>query len=130
MPEFSTRSTNRLLTCDVRIQEILSRVIQDVDCTILCGHRSEDEQKTAYESGMSKVRFPDSRHNVLPSKAVDAAPWPIDWDDRERFFFFAGFVMGTAVRLGYSLRWGGDWDADYDFADNSFDDLVHFELRE
>ena len=28
-----------------------------------------------------------------PSRAVDVVPYPIDWDDRERFHLFAGFVI-------------------------------------
>jgi hypothetical protein len=41
---------------------------------------------------------------------------------------FAGFVIGTAALMGISIRWGGDWDRDTYTKDNSFDDLVHFEL--
>jgi len=31
--------------------------------------------------------------------------------------------------MNVSVRWGGDWDSDGEIADNSFDDLVHVELR-
>ena len=66
--------------------------------------------------------------------AVDVAPWPIDWKNVKRFYWFAGFVMGTAERLKvedkmhHSVRWGGDWDHDGDFDDQRLLDLVHFEL--
>jgi hypothetical protein len=26
------------------------------------------------------------------------------------------------------VRWGGDWDGDFETKDNKFDDLVHFEI--
>ena len=73
--------------------------------------------------------FPKGRHNALPSKAVDVAPYPIDWEDREGFILFAGYVLGVASQLGLNIRWGGDWDGDFDLSDNEFDDLVHFEMR-
>jgi len=66
----------------------------------------------------------------LPSLAVDVAPYPIDWNDRERFCYFAGYVKGIAKSLGTELRWGGDWDRDTQVKDNNFDDLPHFELVE
>ena len=36
--------------------------------------------------------------------------------------------MGVADMLGVSIRWGGDWDKDYDEKDERFRDLPHFEL--
>ena len=67
--------------------------------------------------------------NANPSRAVDVAPYPIDWSDRERFTYFAGFVKGIASQMGIDIIWGGDWDNDTDLKDNGFDDLVHFELK-
>ena len=29
-----------------------------------------------------------------------------------------------------TLRWGGDWDMDFQVKDNGFDDFPHFELRD
>ena len=106
------------------------RVVQKFDNTIITGHRGEAEQEQHYLEGRSKVQFPNSKHNTLPSVAVDAAPYPIDWNDRERFTYFAGYVLGVADSMGISLRWGGDWDRDTEVKDNNFDDLLHFELTE
>ena len=58
------------------------------------------------------------------------APYPIDWDDRERFHLFAGFVIGIAKSMGITLRWGGDWNMNFEVDDNQFDDFPHFEIRE
>lgn len=80
--------------------------------------------------GFSKVRFPNSRHNVNPSLAVDVAPWPIDWMDTERFIYFGGYVKGIAAQLGIPIRWGGDWDGDFELKDNLFNDYGHFEIQE
>lgn len=45
-----------------------------------------------------------------------------------RFYFMAGLVMRTADILNIKIRWGGDWDGDQDFMDQTFNDLAHFEL--
>ena len=42
----------------------------------------------------------------------------------------AHHIMATAKRLGYNnMRWGGDWDKDFDLDDQTFNDLCHFELN-
>ena len=128
MPRFSPRSLERLNTCDPRLIELLTSVVVDFDCTILGGHRGESEQNRLYDEAKSKVRWPDSKHNASPSLAVDVAPYPIDWQDRERFIYFGGYVKGVAATLDIPIRWGGDWDGDNDLRDQTFMDLVHFEL--
>ena len=129
MPKFGKSSKKRLATCDESLQNLFNEVVKNFDCSVLVGHRGEKEQNEAYDKGNSQVRWPKGRHNSNPSRAVDVAPYPIDWEDRERFTYFSGFVMGIAASMGISLRWGGDWDSDTDLSDNNFDDLVHFELK-
>ena len=128
MPRFGKRSNVNLASCDERLQEIFNKVIQHVDCSVLEGHRGEERQNKLQEEGKSKVRYPNGRHNASPSNAVDVAPYPIDWDDRERFHLFAGFVLGVASGMGYTLRWGGDWNMNFEVDDNKFDDFPHFEI--
>ena len=130
MPKYGNTSTRNLLTCDTRLQQVFNEVIKHVDCSILEGHRPEEKQNDLYHAGKSQLQWPDSNHNELPSQAVDVAPYPIDWNDRERFTYFAGFVIGIAESMGIKLRWGGDWDGDWQVRDNNFDDLPHFELIE
>ena len=48
----------------------------------------------------------------------------------ERQTLFAGFVLGLARGMGINLRWGGDWDQDFEVMDNRFDDFPHFEVRD
>jgi hypothetical protein len=60
--------------------------------------------------------------------AVDVAPYPIDWEDTKRFYHFAGFVQATAKQLNIPIIWGGDWNNNNNFKDQTFNDLVHFEL--
>ena len=130
MPRFGKRSTNRLLTCHKDLEWLFCAVVKDYDCTILTGYRGRKAQNKAFNEGRSKIRFPDGKHNKKPSIAVDVAPWPVDWTDTKRFYHFAGYVQGVAESVGIPIRWGGDWDRDYDLNDQSFNDLVHFELTE
>ena len=129
MPRFSKRSKNRLNTCHSKLQELFNEVVKHFDCTIIEGHRGQKKQDEAYNKGNSKIKFPYGKHNASPSVAVDVAPYPIDWNDRDRFHYFAGYVLGTAKQMGLKIRWGGDWDMDTKVKDNKFDDLVHFEIR-
>ena len=130
MPKFSKKSLSKLETCDKRLQDLFLRVVKKFDCTILEGHRSKDRQNKLFDEGKSKLKYPKGKHNSLPSKAVDVAPYPIDWNDRERFTYFSGYVLGIAYQMGLKIRWGGDWDMDTQVKDNNFDDLPHFEIKE
>ena len=130
MPRFGKRSKQRLSTCDERLQEVFNEVIKYVDCSVLEGHRGKERQNKLYKEGKTKVTYPKGRHNSKPSNAIDVAPYPIDWNDRERFTLFAGFVIGMANRMGYTLRWGGDWNMNFEVNDNKFDDFPHFEIKE
>ena len=104
MPKFGNKSKGKLSTCDKRLQEIFNEVIKYVDCSVIEGHRSEERQNRLFEEGKTKVTYPKGRHNAFPSLAVDVVPYPVDWEDRERFHLFAGFVLGMASgRLEYEL---------------------------
>ena len=136
--KFSTRSLDRLKTCHEDIQLVMQEVIRVVDFSVVFGHRGEEEQNKAYPKFSSK-QWPDSKHNKVPALAIDVLPypsgWPQDTDEANvkshkiaQFYYMAGIVMLIAKDLNISLRWGGDWDMDKDFLDQTFDDLAHFEL--
>tara|TARA_R100000655_G_scaffold18396_1_gene38688 strand:+ start:693 stop:1085 length:393 start_codon:yes stop_codon:yes gene_type:complete len=129
MPKFGKRSKERLATCHSDLRMVMNEVIKHVDCSILEGHREKDRQNQLFDEGKTKVLFPNGRHNDYPSNAVDVVPYPIDWEDRERMTLFAGFVIGVANQMGINLRWGGDWDQDFEVQDNKFDDFPHFEIK-
>jgi peptidoglycan L-alanyl-D-glutamate endopeptidase CwlK len=129
MNTFSQSSRLKLSTCDSELIRLAMEVLKIHDCTVLTGFRSEDAQNKLLGEGRSKLTYPFSKHNKMPSQAIDLAPYPIDWEDEKRFYYFAGIVRGVAHSLGIRIRWGGDWDSDNDLNDQSFDDLVHFELQ-
>lgn len=129
MPKYSQTSLDRLRACDERLQILFGEVILHVDVSILCGHRTEEEQEEAFRTGHSNLRWPQSKHNSLPSLAVDIAPWPIDWSDELRFWTTGAFVMGIASQMGIGLRWGGLWDRPWEHVSSpGFRDIGHFEL--
>lgn len=129
MPRFSEKSKLRLKTVHPELQRLFVEVIETYDCTILCGHRGEAAQERALADGHSTKHWPDSKHNQgPPCKAVDVAPCPIDWKNRAAFYHFGGYVTAVASQMGVAIRWGGDWDGDKDLKDQTFNDLVHFEL--
>ena len=136
MPNFSTSSKQRLATCHPDLQKVFNEVIKYIDCAILEGARSDFDQQKAFKAGNSKVdgikirgKHQVDAKNPL-SRAIDIVPHPLNWRDRERFSYFAGFVLGIATSMNIKLRWGGDWDCDNDLSDNNFDDLPHFEIIE
>lgn len=130
MPYFGARSKLRLSSCHPHIQDVMNTVIPHIDFTIIYGFRNEADQTAAFEARpqRSQVPWPQSTHNTDPSEGIDVAPFPIAWDDRERFTLLAGMILMAAYDLGIVLRWGGDWDRDTEVKDNKFDDLGHFEL--
>ena len=130
MAKFGKRSRERLATCDKRLQDVFNEVIKTVDCSVLEGHRGEERQNKLLKEGKTKGAYPKGRHNAFPSRAADVVPYPIDWKDRERFHLFAGFVIGVANRMGITLRWGGDWNMNFEVDDNKFDDFPHFEIKD
>ena len=130
MAKFGNRSKKRLDTCHPDLIRLFEKVVEGFDNSILCGHRNEFDQNKAFDEKRSKLKFPKGKHNTIPSLAIDVAPYPIDWNDIKRFYFFGGYVKGVAKSMGIKIRWGGDWDSDTLVRDQSFNDLPHFELNE
>ena len=129
MPKFGKKSREKLDTCDEDLQELFEVVVKYFDCSVIEGHRNMYWQDKYFKEGKSKLKFPHGKHNENPSNAVDVTPYPVDWKDRERQTLFAGYVIGVAQGMGIDLRWGGDWDQDFQVKDNKFDDFPHFEIK-
>ena len=129
---FGNKSRKELATLDPRLQEILNLAIAYIDFSVLEGYRGRDRQNKLFNENKTKLIWPDGKHNDWPSKAVDISPYPQDWTEdskgQDRFYVLAGHIIHSAFSLGYLLRWGGDWDGDGDYRDQTFDDLGHFEI--
>ena len=145
MPKFSKRSLTELYTCHVDLIRIFEEVIWIRDCIIIEGHRNEATQKEMFRTKKSELQYPNSKHNTLPSKAVDVMEYfpekpHIHWVDKDANEDFAKFVLVEAANLldaceiTHELRWGADWDMDGIRVDKdpneSFFDGPHYELVE
>jgi peptidoglycan L-alanyl-D-glutamate endopeptidase CwlK len=140
MPKFGNRSLERLSTCHRDLQAICNEVIKHYDFSVLEGNRTLEKQQQYYSEGKSKLDGikRKSKHQSMPSNAVDIAPYPIDFSNngkaKARFYMLAGYMFMASEELykkgkiTHKLRWGGDWDSDKDLSDQTFDDLPHFEL--
>lgn len=139
MPKFSERSETLLSQVHPLLQEIMREIIEFKDIKIVCGKRTPSQQRILVDRGASKTM--NSRH--IPrngedfSRAVDVQPYPYPKkgrDLREELTLLAGMVYVIAIGKGYTvsregLRWGGDWNCNFNVEDNGFDDLFHFEFN-
>ncbi len=132
MPRLGKRSKKRLEGVDSRLIDLLERVCKYFDITVIEGKRSQERQDMLVKQGKSKTKF--GKH--VQGKAVDIAPYPIDWNARDDFHMLGGFVLGVANQMGLKVRWGGCWRYDSLYEGqrttktNNFDDLVHFEIKD
>jgi peptidoglycan LD-endopeptidase CwlK len=114
MYKFSERSKEQLVTCHKTLIMIASKAITMIDFSVIKGYRTEEEQEAAVKSGASKVHFPHSYHNKTPSMAFDIVPYPIDWENLQRFHDLAKVIKQVAKELEVKdLYWGYDmwrWD--------------------
>ena len=90
--------------------------ITEQDFTVIEGIRNINRQRELYKAGKSTTM--NSRH--ITGHAVDMVPWPVDWNDLERFEVVSEAMKTAAEELDIPIVWGGDW--------KSFYDAPHFEL--
>ena len=154
MATYGESSRHKLETAHPDLIRVFEEVVKIFDNTIVYGTRSPSEQMELYNKGRSYiagfwvvtkkadiVTYKDgaknkSNHNYSPSKAIDAVPFPIDWSDEKRMYFFAGHVMAIAKRLKeegeitHDIIWGGDWNSNTEVKDQTFMDLAHYEIKD
>ena len=146
-------SLAKLSTCHPLLQDLIKAVDAFWPVEVLQGQRTEEEHLQQVAAGTSHTNH--SKHVNTPALAVDVGPSPIQWPDDpsikddpslppterqarererhirwQRWHVFGGFVLGMAASMGHAkdIRWGGDWDSDKDFRDQTFNDLPHFEV--
>ena len=123
MASFGTKSRRCRDECEPALQCVLDKAIHGYDFSCIWGHRGEWDQTKAYLEGHSKVEWPNSNHNKVPSRAFDVIPYPAGFEaSDEEFYLLATHILSAAAELGVPLKWGGHW--------NTFKDLAHFELME
>jgi len=140
MPAFSKKSMGMLQQCHPDLQKVMMEAIKIIDFSVTEGARTKEKQIEYFKTGKSKTL--NSKHLLKYCKeidkecsfAIDICPWPVDYNDRERFCLLAGIVLGIAKVLKdqgiikSTIRWGGDWSMNNITKDESFSDLPHFEV--
>lgn len=132
--KFSSTSKKRRDTCHKDLIVLLDEMLKYMDITVVSAYRDKEAQTDCFMRHTSKKRWPFSKHNKMPSMAVDIALYPINWKDKAAFIYLAGHVMMLAKILKenhlmtHDLKWSGDWDSDNDLSDQALYDLGHFEL--
>ena len=96
MPRYGRRSRERLKGVNAKLVNVLNELIKIMDVTIIEGVRSKERQEELLKKGATKVKY--SKH--MEGKAVDLAPYPIDWEDRERFHYMGGCLLYTSIPMG------------------------------
>lgn len=140
MPAFGTQSLTMLKQVHPQLQGLLTKVVAIYDIKLLEGSRTVAQQRLNVAKGVSQTM--NSMHIPAAdgySHAVDVAPYPVDWGTTgspaqkaraiNRFYVLAGMMFAFASESKVNLRWGGDWDKDWDFSDQTFNDLGHFEIK-
>lgn len=117
--KLGTRSLQNLSGVHPDLVAVVKRAIQitEQDYAVIEGVRNIERQRELYRKGASKTL--NSRH--LTGHAVDMVPWPVDWNDLERFKVVSEAMKAAAEELNIPIVWGGDW--------KSFYDGPHFELN-
>lgn len=157
MPQFGNKSLSILMTCDLDIQNVMRRaIVHGPDFAVISGRRTTAEQAEKVRLGYSKTM--NSKHVADPphlAKAVDIGPYIAEYKQVivgtdaqvaelaklhgiskqavlariwKQYGLCAGWILKTAQEYGVQLRWGGDWDRDWNSINNNFEDLGHFEL--
>jgi len=147
MANFGKRSKEKLELAHPDLKLIHNFVIEYFDHSVYESLRTDEKQLEYFLGGKSKL---DPRNKTKRKKAkhliqsdgfahaTDSAPYPIKFEraakSKARFYMFAGYMfMASEIllkegKITHKIRWGGDWDSDKDFKDQSFDDLPHFEI--
>lgn len=123
MPEFSKRSLAQLETCHEHLRLIAEDAIKLFPFIVIEGHRTKERQNQLFREKKTKARFPNSKHNLFPSHAMDLAPvvnGKIDWGNIPAFEEMGNKILTVANFYGIELYWG-KWIKD-------LVDYPHFEL--
>lgn len=123
MPKYpyGKKSLKERETLHPDLQKVVDETAEEINCTLLCGHRNQKDQDAAFAKGNSKLKWPDSRHNTWPSEAVDIVPYPLDWKNIKAFKQLAEKVKEAAGKVNVEIEWGGDW--------KNFRDYPHYQLK-
>lgn len=127
-------SLARLKGVDETLVNVVKRAIEisEVDFTVLEGVRTLERQRELYAQGRTapgKIVTWTMKSRHIEGKAVDLVPYPLDWNDLEKFNKIKDAMFQAARELDVNLRWGADWDGDGNYREKGEYDSPHFEIN-
>lgn len=140
MFELDEKSLKNLNTCHPDIQTIFNELIKKTNFIIVTGFIDETTQNKAFGLGVTKLAWPEGKHNKIPSMSLDAYPaniclHPKDITEKNIYIVamrhFAAKVFAEAEtlklagKITHEIIWGAGWE---DSNEYSFLDYAHFEL--
>lgn len=130
----SETSIARLKGVDECLVKVVKRAIEIsiVDFTVMEGVRTLERQRELYAQGRTtpgKIVTWTMKSRHIEGKAVDLVPYPLDWNDIDKFDKIKDAMLQAAKELDVNLRWGADWDNDGNYREKGEYDSPHFELN-
>lgn len=127
-------SLARLQGVDETLVNVVKRAIEisEVDFTVMEGVRTLERQRELYAQGRTapgKIVTWTMKSKHIEGKAVDLVPYPLDWNDLEKFNKIKDAMFQAARELDVNLRWGADWDGDGNYREKGEYDSPHFEIN-
>ena len=102
--KLGTRSLQNLSGVNPDMVAVVKRAIEitEVDFTVIEGIRHINRQRELLKAGKSTTL--NSRH--ITGHAVDMVPYPVDWEDLDRFELMAEAMKEAAEELdSYRMGW-------------------------
>lgn len=132
--ELGKTSLARLQGVDETLVNVVKRAIEisEVDFTVMEGVRTLERQRELYAQGRTapgKIVTWTMKSRHIEGKAVDLVPYPLDWNDLEKFNKIKDAMFQAAKELDVNLRWGADWDGDGNYREKGEYDSPHFEIN-
>lgn len=127
-------SLARLKGVDETLVNVVKRAIEisEVDFTVLEGVRTLERQRELYAQGRTapgKIVTWTMKSRHIEGKAVDLVPYPLDWNDLEKFNKIKDAMFQAAKELDVNLRWGADWNENWHYREKGEYDSPHFEIN-
>lgn len=102
-------------------ERALSYNILDLTVPGLGGLRTLEDQRLLVAKGVSQTL--NSLHRKQSTgygHAIDLIPYPVDWNDIQRFALMGSLMFRAANEMDLPIQWGGHW--------RTFKDYPHFQL--
>ena len=107
MYTFGKRSEENITGVHPALIRVVRRAMsmQVMDFSIIEGFRTDERQEKLYDQGRTTkgaiVTWTlNSRHKMQPSgygEAFDLTPYPIDWEDENKFWMLRGVMLAAAA---------------------------------